>query len=190
MRASGRAGRAFRPRAHHRGAGIRGRLSAPAGRRARRRLRPGTGAARQYRRRSARRAEGRPTGVRRRRIRIWPTNMCGKPYYNGFRIVPHFDRVCRTIFDLRMSDPCCSQTPCRETPVSRHGVTGRFVRNCTLSRKPNGIRGFHKLPFVQEALPRRLFLGIFLSKASFKIVPKGNSNLQGLLSYDSLQIVQ
>ena len=31
---------------------------------------------------------------------------------------------------------------------------------------------------------RRLFLRIFLSKASFKIAPKGTGKLQGLLPYD------
>ena len=50
--------------------------------------------------------------------------------------------------------------------------------------------GFRKRPFMQEAGPCRLPLGIFLSKASFKIALKGNSNLQGVLPYDSLQIVQ
>jgi hypothetical protein len=69
------------------------------------------------------------------------------------------------------------------------GVTGRFVQNCTLSRKLNKISGFHKRSFAHGLPFERQILGIFLSKPSFRIDSKGTGHLKDPLACDFGQIV-
>jgi hypothetical protein len=77
----------------------------------------------------------------------------------------------------------------RRDPEDLNGVTTRFVRNRTLSQKPNDIRSFQIRSFMNDSGPARQILGFSLSKPSFRIALKGNGHLHGPLAYDLVQIV-
>ena len=57
-------------------------------------------------------------------------------------------------------------------------------KNRTLSRKPSKFSDFHKRAFVKWILVERKILRLFLSKPSFRRVPKGKGDLKGSLAYD------